>query len=93
MNKLFDRFIYKRYHLVLEERCVVYALSVINKYHRIIPNMAVGNCGWADRRKWFIDFTTTERKWKRIREELNVIRVFDVCDIPPNLVGFIYTTD
>lgn len=93
MRNLLDLFVTKRCHLVVEEQDVVKTLRVINQNHRTVPDMAVGNCGWDDTNKWFIHFTTTKAKWKIIRKELNVVRVFENTDIPANKVGVVYSTD
>ena len=84
----------KRYHLVVEEADVTKALEVINKHHRVVPDMRVGNCGWVDSTKWFIHFTTTAAKWELIRKELCVVRVYRNMDIPDTTaVGIAYSTD
>ena len=41
MNKLVHRY----YHLILNENDVISTLKVINKHHKVVPDMAVGNCG------------------------------------------------
>lgn len=95
MKNYMDCIITNRYHLVLEEKDVTKTLEVINKHHRSVPDMKVGNCGWAngDENKWFIHFTTTKAKWAVIRDELKVQRVFEVKDIPKQTNGKIYSTD
>lgn len=94
MKNLLNQVVTKRCHLVLEEQDVINTLKMINKHHRIVPDMAVGNCGWADDpNKWFIHFTTTRAKWNVIRNELKVVRVFGNIDIPKNTVGIVYTAD
>lgn len=95
MQNLLDKIKTRRCHLVLEEEDVIRVLNVINKHHRIAPNMRVQNCGWADSNKWFIHFDSTEYKWNRIRFELKVIRVFSNMDIPNDTKGCgnVYTTD
>lgn len=93
MKNLMDRIVNKRYHLILEECDLIETLRVINKHHRVVPEMRVGNCGWVDTNKWFIHFTSTEFKWRLIRDELKVIRVFETCDIPEHMNGVVYSTD
>lgn len=89
-----DRFVTKRHHIIVEEVDVIKALYAINRQHVFVPDMKVGNCGWADDvSKWFIHFTTTEAKWNAIRYELHIIRVFNNSEIPKNTVGSIYSTD
>ena len=95
ITKLFDLIKKERHHLIMDEVDVIDALKVINKHHKIVPDMAVGNCGWAngDENKWFIHFITTKIKWDTIRKELNVVRVFTCGDIPEKSVGIIYSDD
>ena len=94
MRKLLDKIMTRRCHLVVEEDDVIRVLKVINKHHKLVPNMSVGNCGWGDdTKKWFIHFTTTKHKWDLIRTELKVIRVFKNTEIPKNCIGTVYTTD
>lgn len=94
MRKILDSIITRTCHLVVEEQDVVKTLRVINQHHKLVPDMRVGNCGWADdTNKWFIHFVTSKAKWKEIRNDLKVIRVFENLDIPKNSVGKVYTTD
>ena len=93
MKRLFDKFITERHHLVLEEDDVIGTLKVIQKHHRVLPDVRVGNCGWKDENKWFIHFTTSRARWKTIRNELKVVRVFENLDIPENTIGVVYSTD
>lgn len=90
---LMSKLVRKYYHLILNEDDVIKVLNVINKHHKIVPDMAVGNCGWKDTSKWFIHFYTTESKWEEIRKELNVIRVFNYTDIPEESNSNVYTMD
>ena len=99
MKNLIDKFVFKRHYLVLEETDVVNALDVImkhqNKSLRVLSktNMLVGNCGWADKTKWFIHFTTSEDRWYDIRRELKIVRVWENRDIPKNTNGIVYSTN
>lgn len=94
MMKLLDSIIRERHHLILEEQDVIKTLRVINEHHKFVPDMAVGNCGWADdTNKWFIHFTTTKAKWYDIRKELKVVRVFGNTDIPKSTIGVVYSED
>ena len=93
MKCIIDRFVKRRYHVIVEEVDVIKTLNAINSHHKIVPDMAVGNCGWADATKWFIHFTTTEHKWEIIRNELHVIRVYECRDIPKNCIGQVYSND
>lgn len=94
MKNIMDLFVTKNYSLIVEEKDVTKTLKVINKHHRFVPDMQVGNCDWADdTNKWFIHFTTTKAKWKLVRDELKVHRVFEVTDIPKQTNGNVYSTD
>lgn len=93
IRKLIDRVTTRRCHVVIEEQDVCKTLRVINSHHKIVPEMAVGNCGWDDTNKWFIHFTTSNAKWDIIRKELKVVRVYENTDIPKNTVGVVYSTD
>lgn len=94
MMGLFDRFIPEKHHLVVEEEDLVRVLKVIQSSHRIVPEMTVGNCGWADdASKWFIHFGTTRYTWKKLIQELKIVRAFNNNSIPKNTVGLVYTTD
>ena len=92
MKNLLNRIITERYHLILNEEDVLNTVSVLNK-HKIYNDMAMGNCGWADKDKWFINFTSTKAKWELIRKELDVVRVYENTDIPKDVEGVIFTTN
>lgn len=97
MKKL-DGFIYNLRHLVLDEESVLATIKHIQEactsiWSIIKQNMAVGNCGWADRKKWFIHFTCSNKEWEILRNEMNIIRVFGNMDVPENTNGNVYTTD
>lgn len=94
MSKIVDSIVVKSYNIVMEEQDVTKTLKVIQKHHKLLPSMRVGNCGWADDpNKWFIIVTTSKAKWGVIRKELNIARVFDNGEIPKNSAGIIFTTD
>ena len=94
LQKLISNFKLKRVHFVMEETDVTTVLGAINSHHKCVPDMRVGNCGWADdTNKWFIHFTTTNSKWELIRDELKVVRVYGNMDIPKDTIGTIYSTD
>lgn len=94
MKNLLNKILTRRCHLVVEEEDIIRVLKVINKHHRLVPNMAIGNCGWGDdTKKWFIHFKTTEYKWELIRNDLKVVRVFKNTDIPKDKIGTVYSTD
>ena len=89
-----DLFVTERHELILEEKDVTKTLGIINKHHRIPPDMRVGSCSDADERnRWFIHFTTTKAKWKAVRSDLKVKRVFEISDIPTDMKGVIYSMD
>lgn len=93
MKNLMDHITIKRCHLILEGEDVLRALESINKHHRVDREVVVGNCGWADSpNKWFINFSTSVHKWRLIRNDLNVVRVFETLDIPNNEIGVVYST-
>ena len=48
MKNLLNKILARRCHLVVEEEDIIRVLKVINKHHRLVPNMAIGNCGWGD---------------------------------------------
>lgn len=91
MNLFYDLKV-KRRHLVVDERDVLNIIRVLNKYG-CLTGMGVGNCGWADRTKWFIHFDMSGRKWDRLVAELDVIRVWKNCDIPNGITGKVYSND
>lgn len=91
MNLLQDLKV-KRRHLVVDEGNVLNVIRILNRYG-ICTNMGVGNCGWRDETKWFIHFDMSGRKWDRLTDELNVIRVWKNCDIPKGITGNIYSND
>lgn len=64
-----EKFIVKRYYLVLDRNDVLTAIEVINKFESwyVGQNLAVGNCGWANEPyKWFIHFTAPVSKWRKM---------------------------
>lgn len=93
MMNLLNHIRVRRHHLILNEEDVIRTLNVINKHNKIVPEMSVGNCGWADRKKWFIHFNVTEKNWEKIVRELKVVRVWGNCYIPTDTIGVIYTDD
>ena len=94
MEKLIDKYVVRRFHLVMEEADVTRVLRAINNNHTTVPDMAVGSCGWGGESKWFVHFSTTKTKWDLIRKELKVVRVFENKEIPTEAkIGTVYTTD
>lgn len=97
MNKLIGKFIVKRRTLIFNEVDLIKALNTINQHdgrlNNLNRNMTVANCGWTDRRKWFIHFDASDKTWESIRDELKVIRVWETTDIPKDSIGQFYTTD
>ena len=90
---LFDKFITEKHQLVVDEVDVIGVLKVIQKHHKTAPEMSVWNCGWKDTKKWFIHFTTSRAKWKVIRNELKVVRVYDYSYVPEDMMGVVYSKD
>lgn len=94
LDDIMARFTFKRFHLIMEEGDVISVLKNIQHHHKTIPDMAVGNCGWADDpSKWFVHFSTSEFKWNLIRKDLKVVRVYEEKEIPKDKKGVIYSTD
>ena len=94
MSKLMDKVIIKRRHLIVDAEEVLHVLGVIQSHHSVVPDMNVGNCGWANSPdKWFVYFDCSNAKWDLIRYELQVVRVFATKDIPNGQLGVVYTTD
>ena len=48
MKKLINKIIIKRRHIIVDAEDVLHALSVIQSHHSVVPEMKVGNCGWAE---------------------------------------------
>lgn len=69
-------FYQKSRKLFVEESDVTTVLEVINRYQGYFSNnyKLVGSCGWADEpTKWFIGFSTTDKKWGHIAADLSGI--------------------
>lgn len=93
MAKLINKMVIRRRHIIVDAEDVLHALSVIQSHHSVVPEMKVGNCGWAETNKWFIHFDCSNEKWELIRHELEVVRVFNNSDIPNANFGAVYSTD
>lgn len=99
MANFMGSIVYKRRGLVFEEADIARVLTVVN--NRVCGktigmmkiDMYVGNCGWADRTKWFVHFNATENQWRKIVDDLKVIRVWGNTNIPKDCVGQVYSTD
>lgn len=74
MTKFLEKTMVKRHQLVLNRDAVMDVLDCINQditdYEMVIQNLAVGNCGWADKSKYYIHVTTTQHRWNRIKDIL-----------------------
>ena len=97
MKRIIDKLTIKRRNLIFDEADMVKVLNTINQ-HDSIWNLlnrciSIGNCGWADRTKWFVHFDASNRTWNLIRSELKVVRVWDNASIPESSIGKIYSTD
>ena len=93
MTNLMDKFITERHHLILNEEDVVDTVKRMKEQGNV-RDMEIGPCGWGnDPNKWYIYFTATREVWYRIRNELNVTRVWGFAYIPGNEVGKIYSDD
>ena len=93
MTNLMDKFITERHHLILNEENVVDTVKRMKEQGNV-QDMEIGPCGWVnDPNKWYLYFSTTREVWYRIRNELNVIRVWGNAYIPENEVGKIYSDD
>ena len=90
-EKLFDRFTVKCRHIVMNKEDVMNTLEFINSIG--LCDVGIGNCGWDDERKWFIDFDASDMKWIAVRDGLNVNRIWNWNDIPKKAIGKIYSTD
>ena len=77
MNKFFDNVIVKKRVLIVNEQDIMGLLRVFDKVNDdfrndVLMNMDIGNCGWADEpNKWFVMFSATDRKWRRIITEIH----------------------
>ena len=93
MKNIMDLLVTKKYSLIVDENEVTKTLKVINSHHRFVPEMQVGSYDWPGENKWFIHFTTSRAKWKLVRSELKVQRIFEYADIPKDKKGIVYSTD
>lgn len=91
MKNFISRFIYRNHEIFMNEEDVMDALKTLN--YNGIYDVDVGNCGWADERKWFIAFTANDLAWESIIETLQIIRVWHSTDIPEDTRGYIYSND
>ena len=100
--KFFDKVRVRRRHLIVNEGDLIQVLKVLDSsftsrvldwnVFRYRPNIDIGNCGWADERKWFIWFNASNYDWENMYYALHVSRVLKFKDIPKNAIG-VYTTD
>ena len=93
MANIIDKIVTERHHLILDEAKVVETLKRMKEQGNV-RDIDLGSCGWAnDPNKWFIYFTTTREVWYRIRNDLNIIRVWGNAYIPDGDTGKIYSDD
>lgn len=91
MKNFISRFIYRDHEIFMNEEDVMDALKTLNCNG--IYDVNVGNCGWEDKRKWFIYFTANDLAWESIIDTLQIIRVWHSTDIPEDTEGYIYSND
>lgn len=91
MKNFISRFIYRTHTIFMNEEDVMDALKALN--YNGIYDVDVGNCGWADERKWSIIFTTNDNIWDSIVKYLGIVRVWYSTDIPEDTEGYIYSKD
>lgn len=68
--------IFKIYRsFIIDEKDVTTVLGVINRNHKIVSELSVGNCGWGDglEKKWFIHFYATDKTYGNIVKGLKDI--------------------
>lgn len=70
---IIERIAIERHYIVLDERDVLGLLMLIYAKvdSRIDKKLSVCNCGWADRRKWFVHFNCTNKQWRSIIYQLH----------------------
>lgn len=96
--KLINKIVVKRRHIIVEEEDLNRVLTTIHSVNREVGSytymhMEIGNCGWADEKKWYIHFITSEDKWNVIKQKLNIVRIWFDEDIPCGTIGTVYSTD
>ena len=71
VNKIINRVVKKRRCVIVEEKNLKDILSVLDKNtNSWNKNRSLGNCGWADRDKWFIRFDASNDTWNGIHHDL-----------------------
>lgn len=91
MSNFIDKIICRNHTIIMTEADVLRALKTLNLFG--IFEVRVGNCGWAEEDKWFIQFSTSDEKWKDVRETMRIVRVWSMVDIPENTRGLVYSND
>lgn len=80
-------FYQKKRYLIVEEKNVTLALTLINRHQGFFSNdnKIVKNCGWeSDPSKWVIKFNASDREWSRIAEDLSSLGEITVKVTPCN---------
>lgn len=65
-----------RHHILVEENYVTKVIAIVNKYHAQWTDLylSVGWSGCAEQPfRWFVDFTTTNVRWKSMLKEFERI--------------------
>lgn len=96
MKNLINNLIIRKHHLICDDYDLVRVFNAINKHqsktHQL--KITVRNCNWdKGNNKWLISFDISDTKWNSIIRELEVIRIWDIRDIPINTKGSIYSKD
>lgn len=95
IQKLIDKVDVRRHSLIFDEADILVVLKAIDKKHDLgwrFGNMSIGNCGWSDKTKWYIEFSASTERWNNIVQDLNVKRVWKNADILDKTTG-VYSTD
>ena len=87
-------FFQKNRKLFVEESDVTTVLAAINRHQGYFSNnyKLVGSCGWAEEpTKWFITFSTTDKKWGRMAADLSEIGKISVKVTPGGATELYFT--
>ena len=95
-NINWDKIIVKTRDVIVDEADLTKTLYAINK--------RLGRCGtveqitgvdsleWPGSKKWIINIRLTNNTWRRLVNELKIVRVWNICDIPSGETkGIIYS--
>lgn len=92
-----DRFTVEKHELVMVDNDLLHVLKNVT-IKCDIKHMDVECYGWRDVDKqhvWAVSFRTTRTKWKKLKGELRVVRIWDISDIPSeeDAIVRVYSTD